>query len=160
MERAGQPVTIYEERDTPPACHLWPSPQPGQTYDEWQRGHCAICGGAGRAEVLDHCHRTGFERGLLCRSCNTSEGMTGAGAMLFQLYRLRPPAVIIGRTQPYIGAGYAMSDGPARPQKWVVDSLGEAPSDPAEAALYLAAAALLPGPPHDFTHNALVGIGL
>ena len=42
-----------------------------------QGGKCAICGkGFTRADgaVLDHCHKTGFIRGALHRSCNGGEG--------------------------------------------------------------------------------------
>ncbi len=43
-----------------------------------QNGVCAICGckGDGRWKTLcvDHCHKTGKIRGLLCRSCNTALG--------------------------------------------------------------------------------------
>lgn len=42
-----------------------------------QGGKCAICGkGFTRTDgaVLDHCHKTGFIRGALHRSCNGGEG--------------------------------------------------------------------------------------
>ncbi|WP_344024073.1 endonuclease VII domain-containing protein [Streptomyces luteireticuli] len=35
------------------------------------QGGCAICGGTRRQRLsVDHCHRTGVVRGLLCRMCN------------------------------------------------------------------------------------------
>lgn len=34
---------------------------------------CAICGHMGKLDV-DHCHRTGFVRGMLCFPCNTALG--------------------------------------------------------------------------------------
>lgn len=51
-------------------------------YDELsanQLGLCLICcerGGA-RTLVVDHCHRTGVVRGLLCSKCNTAIGLLG-----------------------------------------------------------------------------------
>ena len=36
-----------------------------------QRGKCAICGALGRL-CVDHCHKTGKVRGLLCSQCNYS----------------------------------------------------------------------------------------
>lgn len=47
--------------------------EPGE-YDklfEAQGGKCAICGGTRRQRLsVDHCHKTGQVRGLLCRMCN------------------------------------------------------------------------------------------
>lgn len=43
-----------------------------------QNGKCAICGvsqcATGRRFAVDHCHKTGMVRGLLCQSCNTGLG--------------------------------------------------------------------------------------
>lgn len=39
-----------------------------------QDGQCPVCEDR-EAEVVDHCHRTGRVRGLLCRACNTMLGM-------------------------------------------------------------------------------------
>lgn len=36
-------------------------------------GRCGACGGADRL-AIDHCHRTGRTRGLLCRRCNVTLG--------------------------------------------------------------------------------------
>ena len=38
-----------------------------------QNNNCAICGEEVKLHV-DHCHKTGKIRGLLCRNCNTSLG--------------------------------------------------------------------------------------
>lgn len=54
----------------------------GITEDDYHRmeheqeGMCAICDGGGRMLhlVVDHDHRTGAVRGLLCRNCNAALG--------------------------------------------------------------------------------------
>lgn len=51
-------------------------------YDELlasQNGGCAICGatvgdGSGRRHHIDHCHKTGAVRGILCSECNLGLG--------------------------------------------------------------------------------------
>lgn len=42
----------------------------------YQQYGCAICGASqrGRALAVDHCHKTGKIRSLLCSSCNTGLG--------------------------------------------------------------------------------------
>lgn len=43
-----------------------------------QEGRCAICGRdlkPGRGTHVDHCHRTGAVRGLLCSKCNPALGL-------------------------------------------------------------------------------------
>lgn len=52
-------------------------------YDEMlvkQHGKCAICGSTLNSSrytkfAVDHCHKTGKVRGLLCTSCNTALGL-------------------------------------------------------------------------------------
>ena len=44
----------------------------------WQKGCCAICEGPKPTWgnwLIDHDHRTGVFRGLLCRKCNTGLGL-------------------------------------------------------------------------------------
>jgi hypothetical protein len=40
----------------------------------FQKNRCAICGRNDNNLQMDHCHESGFIRGLLCRSCNVMEG--------------------------------------------------------------------------------------
>ena len=54
-----------------------------EKYDQMviaQQGLCAICGSAcptGRSLAIDHDHKTGEVRGLLCMDCNTAIGKFG-----------------------------------------------------------------------------------
>jgi len=46
--------------------------------EEKQLGLCALCGGTnkdGKRLFVDHDHKTGVVRGLLCKSCNAAIGM-------------------------------------------------------------------------------------
>lgn len=52
------------------------------TYTEFkemlkgQNGKCVICGKVDRRRLsVDHCHKTGKVRGLLCHSCNVALGL-------------------------------------------------------------------------------------
>lgn len=40
-----------------------------------QKGGCAICKVKAKILCVDHCHKTGKVRGLLCQLCNRSIGM-------------------------------------------------------------------------------------
>lgn len=65
---------------------------------KWQAGRCAICGHVA-VLVNDHDHQTSLVRGLLCRSCNTLEGMGHQG--VFAKYRAFSPAIICGVRERY-----------------------------------------------------------
>lgn len=90
-----------------PSCHVWevpPDEVPAhlsaiEALRRWQAGACAMCSASGGRLVLDHCHRTGLVRGLLCDSCNTAEGLTDSPA--FAAYRELPPAVMLGVEEQY-----------------------------------------------------------
>ena len=70
----------------------------GITLDDYnkmfnnQNGKCAICGKHQtefkEALSVDHCHRTGKIRGLLCKNCNTALGlMKDNSKLLFEALR-------------------------------------------------------------------------
>jgi hypothetical protein len=50
---------------------------------EMQSGRCALCGNA-RQLVVDHCHRSGRVRRLLCENCNKGLGFFNDESRLLQ----------------------------------------------------------------------------
>ena len=90
-----------------PSCHVWRVPagevpphlSATQALRRWQAGACAMCSALPERLLVDHCHRTGLVRGLLCTSCNTAEGLQSAPS--FVAYRERPPAVMLGVDEMY-----------------------------------------------------------
>ncbi|MEV0442143.1 endonuclease domain-containing protein [Streptomyces spectabilis] len=90
-----------------PSCHTWRVPgkevpvhlSATQAVRRWQAGACAMCSAHPERLLVDHCHRTGLVRGLLCTSCNTSEGVRNVPS--FVAYRERPPAVMLGLDEQY-----------------------------------------------------------
>ncbi|SRR5258708_5386369 len=83
------------------------SPQLFAALMNFQKGCCAVCNtplvlGLSRQTHADHCHDTRQPRGLLCRSCNTIEGLIkkigltplGFSARL-QRYLDDPPASVL-----------------------------------------------------------------
>jgi len=52
------------------------TPEEYDSMHEEARGRCAICKRK-RSLCVDHCHKTGKVRGLLCRCCNRGIGMLG-----------------------------------------------------------------------------------
>lgn len=69
---------------------------------EHQEGKCFICQratGASRRLSVDHDHKTGMVRGLLCRPCNDMLGHARDDASFFARaarYLLSPPAKVAG----------------------------------------------------------------
>jgi hypothetical protein len=77
---------------------------PMVALDAWQDGSCALCGGEVplRWMIADHCHTTGWVRGLLCMSCNAqvSHGPRRARdrdrGLAVARYLEHPPAALLG----------------------------------------------------------------
>jgi hypothetical protein len=115
----GRPTFAEAEvldRQGIPSCHVWEVPDgqvpshlsATQALRRWQAGACATCSARPERLLVDHCHRTGLVRGLLCTSCNTAEGMRSAPSLV--AYRERPPAVMLGVEEQYGSAwdGFAL----------------------------------------------------
>ena len=90
-----------------PSCHVWQIPEgpipghlsPTDALRRWQAGACAMCSARQGSLVVDHCHKSGLVRGLLCRSCNSAEPHSTAPS--FAAYRFRPPAVMLQVAEQY-----------------------------------------------------------
>lgn len=105
------------DRQGVPSCHVWRVPEgktpshlsATQALRRWQDGACAMCSARPKRLLVDHCHRSGLVRGLLCTSCNTAEGLRDAPP--FVAYRSRPPAVLLGVEEQYGSAwdGFAQA---------------------------------------------------
>lgn len=106
----GRPTFAEAElldRQGIPACHVWTVPSKKvpahlsatSALRRWQDGACAMCSARPERLLVDHCHRTGLVRGLLCTSCNTAEGLQSAPS--FVAYRQRPPTVMLGLEEMY-----------------------------------------------------------
>ena len=52
---------------------VWEKSKYGVHKGEFNYNHCAICGNLDRLHI-DHCHKTGNVRGLLCSNCNIGIG--------------------------------------------------------------------------------------
>lgn len=104
----------FRQRNAMVGGYAAPTGNEAAAYRKHQGTRCAICGVAFvygkwfRGEMLDHCHRTGQTRGLLCGACNLGLGLVESTAtsdaaarqILFRMahYRLgleefpRPPS--------------------------------------------------------------------
>jgi hypothetical protein len=51
---------------------------------EQQEGICAIASCSNPAKHIDHCHKTGKVRGILCRKCNSALGFLGDNVQLLE----------------------------------------------------------------------------
>lgn len=82
-----------------------------ETYDqmsEAQNGVCAICKRScrsGRRLAVDHCHRTGAIRGLLCKACNTALGF------------LEDQPELLDRAKEYLRQHSEVRDAPIRKRR-------------------------------------------
>lgn len=73
---------------------------PIRLLKEHQAGRCAVCRETRKRLVVDHDHYTGLVRGLLCRSCNSTQGRDYR-APWFEQYRANPPAARLGLRVQY-----------------------------------------------------------
>jgi hypothetical protein len=89
---------------TPGACRLITWNWPQYLLTSWHSDRCAVCGVETLALAVDHDHHSGLVRGLLCRGCNLSEGTSRNE--VYDLYRQRPPALILGTRFFYTGRGW------------------------------------------------------
>jgi hypothetical protein len=108
-------VRVKKAHQWDPECWKWPVPdlshlhgkeplavekKAEKTLKKWQAGRCAMCGNI-ESLLTDHDHKTGLIRGLLCRSCNITEGVQHGADMPLERYRNRSPAMILGITVRY-----------------------------------------------------------
>lgn len=114
-ERAERERTwsLSPQRQGTPACWRWSVGDEDQAVARsagegwatvvlrhWQNDVCAVCGwGASNGLVVDHDHETGLIRGMLCGSCNISEG--SSDDLIFRRYRERNPASMLGLVARY-----------------------------------------------------------
>lgn len=70
-----------------PASEEWDAYR--KAFMEAQCGLCAICGQPVTDPQLDHCHDTGFVRGVLCPSCNTKLGWYEGRRQAIETYLAR-----------------------------------------------------------------------
>ncbi|MEV7535466.1 endonuclease domain-containing protein [Streptomyces hydrogenans] len=103
------------EEDVQPACWRWERPTPSlrsafhgpsrleeiTLFLAFHDERCAVCGKR-RPLVEDHDHHTRLVRGLLCNSCNGTEGhRRDSGHDRWARYRHMPPARILDINRKY-----------------------------------------------------------
>jgi len=94
-----------------------------------QNGKCAICGtedsGSARAKrfVIDHCHKTGKNRAMLCFTCNSALGLAKDSSELLRKmadyldkHNYQGPKGQAGPTAVPIGVPQAFDPGPSTPE--------------------------------------------
>lgn len=96
------------------AWKTWPLPEGDVSLRDWQNGRCAWCGDDRVRLVEDHCHDTGFIRGLLCNGCNIQEG-TSAGPAWNGWREGDTPARAIGHVEVYERGWYGTTLSPYSP---------------------------------------------
>lgn len=64
-----------------------------EAFVQWHERRCAVCGTVARRLVEDHCHWTGYVRGMLCDQCNRRDGSAP--------YRQRTAADVYGYRAVY-----------------------------------------------------------
>lgn len=100
--RMGRPIHKIHSGD--PICWAWqrftwprgmsPTHQM-RLLRQWHGKRCGICNMVGEL-VIDHDHRSGWVRGLLCDSCNRKEGISRVQDDVYARWRACPPAAILG----------------------------------------------------------------
>lgn len=53
-------------------------------FADEQGFRCAICRKDNNVDAMDHCHKTGWTRGTLCKSCNVAIGLLREDAEIFR----------------------------------------------------------------------------
>lgn len=104
IEAANSALPRDERRDPRAAGYLLSDGGRRHQFEAFHAGRCAICLCGDDRLVDDHDHGSGLIRGLLCRGCNVAEGRSGH--TIFEAYRRRPPAVILGYRKFYTGFGW------------------------------------------------------
>jgi len=100
-----------------------------EELEEFQGGKCGICGRGGDL-IVDHDHKTGMVRGLLCVGCNNEEGRHGGDCEEWFycpicLWRHAPATQRLGWTTTYYSDFGGFSDdinlGVAAPTKVLIE---------------------------------------